>query len=98
MFSVVAAGATAYEWHLDSTSLPNGGDITGATTDTLTIANAEQADAGDYFVRVFDSDGFLDSNTVTLTVLCKFKSCLCLCSFCMLQLCVVPISLWQTDS
>ncbi len=75
-FSVAATGATGFEWFFASNSLSDGGGITGATTNMLTLANVVQADAGNYFVSVSDSDGdSIDSNPATLTVECKLQSC-----------------------
>ncbi len=47
-FSVTALNAASYAWYHDGNPLSNGGDISGADTDTLTIANIEAADEGDY--------------------------------------------------
>jgi len=38
----------SYQWQKDGVDLTDGGDISGATTDTLQIANADASDEGDY--------------------------------------------------
>jgi fibronectin-binding autotransporter adhesin len=47
--------------------LADGGDISGATTDTLTITNFASADAGDYDVVVYNACGGAVSSAATLT-------------------------------
>jgi hypothetical protein len=47
-FQVVSPVAYAWQWYKNGVALANGGDISGATTATLRIANAEAADAGAY--------------------------------------------------
>ncbi|MCA9242730.1 MAG: hypothetical protein KDA32_02150 [Phycisphaerales bacterium] len=49
--SVVASGATAYQWARDDEPIP------GATGDTLTIAAVQLADEGDYTVTVSNAEG-----------------------------------------
>jgi uncharacterized delta-60 repeat protein len=53
-FRVLAASADAltYQWLRDGVALTDGGDISGATTDTLQIANVEAADADLYSATV----------------------------------------------
>jgi uncharacterized repeat protein (TIGR02543 family) len=61
-FAVVAeANPTAqYQWFFEGDPIP------GATDAELTIASVTTADLGDYFVRVSNSVGSIDSDTVTL--------------------------------
>ncbi len=59
--------ATSFQWFL------NGFNINGGTTDTLTITDVRQADAGEYYVLVTNLAGAVESDRVTLTVECKFK-------------------------
>jgi hypothetical protein len=61
-FTVVATGATGYQWTF------NGGAISGATGPTHTIANAQAAHAGSYFVILTNAAGSLNSDPATLTV------------------------------
>ncbi len=72
----VTAGGTApitYQWQKLTgaiwNNVVNGGDISGATTVSLQIANLESADAGDYRVIVHSACGTdITSNTATLVV------------------------------
>lgn len=63
-FTVAASGTDplAYQW------LFNGNAITGATSATYTINNAQSANAGNYAVTVSNAGGSVTSSTVTLTV------------------------------
>ncbi|MEO8564295.1 MAG: immunoglobulin domain-containing protein [bacterium] len=62
-FSVLATGdSLAFQWYKDAAR------VTGATSSTLTIANAQQADAGLYFVAVGNAVGTLVSDTARLVV------------------------------
>jgi uncharacterized repeat protein (TIGR03803 family) len=63
-FSVTASGrpAPAYQWYL------NGAAISGATNSTLSLANAQATNAGDYTVVVSNTSGSVTSNRATLTV------------------------------
>lgn len=56
--AALGSGTLAYQWYFKDQPLSNGGDISGADTNTLTIANAQDgADEGLYYVVV---DGGLD--------------------------------------
>lgn len=70
-FQVTATGGSAlsYQWHRYGTNLLNGGNIAGATSSTLTISNAQAADATSYYVTVSDTAGMLDSAPASLRVL-----------------------------
>ena len=63
-FSVVASGTAplTYQWR------KNGVDIPSATTDTLTLNNAQAADAAAYSVVVSNAGGSATSPSATLTV------------------------------
>ncbi len=70
-FTVTAAGSGAltYAWYFRNTPLTNGGNISGADTPTLTIANAQRSvDDGEYYVVVSGADGPIESERATLTV------------------------------
>lgn len=68
-FTVVADGSDlTYQWRRDGVDLADGGSISGATTDTLVIAGALPADAGDYDVVVENPCGQMASAPATLTV------------------------------
>ncbi|HWW75237.1 MAG TPA: immunoglobulin domain-containing protein, partial [Pyrinomonadaceae bacterium] len=61
----VSAGGTAplgYQWQKD------GGDIPGATSPSLAVANAQDGDAGTYTVVVSNGAGSVTSEAVALTV------------------------------
>ncbi|MBM4073659.1 MAG: hypothetical protein FJ271_32770, partial [Planctomycetes bacterium] len=63
-FSVTATGTPAptYQWKKDGT------EVSGATSATLSIANAQTANAGDYTVVVSNSAGSVTSVAAKLTV------------------------------
>ncbi len=76
-FSVVVdtGPGNTFEWFFGGNLLSDGNDIDGATTDTLTIMNVVQADAGNYFVRISNSPSEpVDSNPAILTVVCKLNN------------------------
>jgi len=66
--SAVGAGTLTYQWQKDGGNLSDGGDISGATTHTLQIANAEASDEGDYRCVVTDDCGTTPSEEAALTV------------------------------
>jgi hypothetical protein len=71
IFSVTATGqpTLTYQWRKNASPLSNGGTITGATTDTLTISPTVIGDSGTYDVVVTDGFGqSLTSAPATLTV------------------------------
>jgi len=69
VFTVVATGQTAlsYQWKTNGVNLVNGGNISGATSSTLTLANVQKSQTGVYTVDVTDQAGTL-SASATLTV------------------------------
>ncbi|MDA3953838.1 MAG: immunoglobulin domain-containing protein [Bacteroidales bacterium] len=70
IFSLTAEGTVlSYQWFKNPTdTLVDFGDISGATTNTLSIANIEPADAGVYYCEVFGTCGDVTSGTPTLVV------------------------------
>ncbi len=71
VFSVSATGqpTLTYRWRKDGSPLSNGGEVSGATTDTLTINPAGSGDPGTYDVVVTDGFGQqLASAPATLAV------------------------------
>ncbi len=65
-FTVVADGTPnlTYQWYKVGT-----GAISGATSATYNIPSTQDVDAGQYYCRVTNSEGSVDSNSATLTVL-----------------------------
>jgi hypothetical protein len=63
IFSVVAVGATGYQWRKD------GVNISGETADTLSIKEAELSDEADYSVVITTEGSPLTSDDASLTVL-----------------------------
>lgn len=70
LFSVTAngEGAVSYQWRKDGVDLADGGRISGATTATLTVSDAQIADAGSYQCVVTAGCGSATSSAATLTV------------------------------
>ena len=54
-----AAGTAplVYQWRKDNANLTNGGRISGAVTDTLTVSNVSAGDVGSYILVVTNSAG-----------------------------------------
>lgn len=71
-FSVVASGATAlsYQWKTNGVNLVNGGNISGATSSTLTIANVQKSQQGIYTVDVTDTAGTLSASALLTVKTC----------------------------
>ena len=70
-FSVAATGTgLSYKWRKGSTDLVDGGNISGATTSTLTITNTLVGDAGTYSVVVSGTSpcAAITSSNAVLTV------------------------------
>jgi uncharacterized repeat protein (TIGR03803 family) len=57
-----------YQWQKNGTNLVNGGNISGATTDTLTITGISDSDAASYSVVVSNSNRSVTSSNAVLTV------------------------------
>src|SRR5205085_1299672 len=53
VFTVSASGAgLTYQWYFNGNPISNGGNVSGATSATLSIANITSANAGNYTVQV----------------------------------------------
>jgi hypothetical protein len=67
VFTVEAANSQSYQWYKQGQSSPltNGGNISGANTKTLQIANVSAADVGRYYCRI---SGELSSRSAGLMV------------------------------
>ena len=57
-----------YQWQKNATKLTNGGNISGATNSTLTIANVSDADAANYSAVVSDGYTGVTTSNATLAV------------------------------
>jgi len=58
-----------YQWKKNGTNVANGGNISGALTDTLTVASLSLSDAGSYSLTVTNGGGSTNSSAAMLTVL-----------------------------
>ena len=67
-FRVESPVASSYQWYKGVTALVNGGDISGATTATLRITNAEAADEGSYYCAATGAGETLNSRARQLWV------------------------------
>ncbi|QYM77807.1 immunoglobulin domain-containing protein [Horticoccus luteus] len=68
--SAAATGSAplSYRWQKNNVDLNDGGIISGATTDTLTLAGVQLADSGDYKLVVTNAAASVASTVATLTV------------------------------
>jgi hypothetical protein len=67
--SVSATGDNlTYQWLKNGRNLPNGGNISGATTATLSIGSFSEADEGVYNVAVFNAGGSVVSKNAAVSV------------------------------
>ncbi len=71
VFTVTASGSLplSYQWKKTGTNLVNGGNISGATTASLTISSISQADAANYSVVVTNNFGTASSSAAALIVI-----------------------------
>jgi pectin methylesterase-like acyl-CoA thioesterase len=69
-FTVVAAGnpLPTYQWQKNGVNLTDSGNISGATSSSLTIIGAQPSDAASYSVGVTNIAGGILSSNATLTV------------------------------
>lgn len=67
-FSASASGAPTYAWQFNDNPITDGGNISGATTDSLTISNASSANAGSYSCVATNTGGSTTSAAATLAV------------------------------
>lgn len=66
--AVQATSPATYQWRRNGQDLTNGGRISGATTDHLTISNVQPSDAVSYDVAVSTLCGPIESLSASLTV------------------------------
>ncbi len=64
----------AYQWFKNGIALPDGGDVSGAASPTLTLSNLLHTSAGGYSVMVSNSQGSITSLVAQLTVIDPFIS------------------------
>jgi len=71
LFGVTATGSSplGYQWQRNGVNLGDGGNVSGATTDTLTLANVASSNAANYPLVVTNAAGTAASAVATLTVL-----------------------------
>ncbi|MGA9452837.1 MAG: immunoglobulin domain-containing protein [Verrucomicrobiia bacterium] len=68
-FSVTATGwPLSYQWYKGNTQLSDGGNVSGSTTPTLTLANVSGPDAANYTVVVSNGNQGVTSSAATLVV------------------------------
>jgi hypothetical protein len=69
-FGVTATGDAplSYQWWKGGTSLTNGGEFSGVTSNILTLTGAQLVDVGNYSVVVTNSAGTTNSNPAALSV------------------------------
>lgn len=69
-FTVIASGGfLSYQWCFNGTNLPNGGNVSGATSASLAITSVQTTHAGSYSVVVTNASGSVTSSVAVLTVL-----------------------------
>ncbi len=67
--SAISGAALAYQWRKNGSSLSDGGNVSGATNATLTMANVLGADAGTYSVVVTNLFNSVTSSPAKLEVI-----------------------------
>lgn len=69
-FTVAATSPTTlrYQWQKDGVKLVNGGNVSGATSSTLTLTSVSSADAAFYRCIVLNDSSYTVSSTAGLTV------------------------------
>jgi hypothetical protein len=70
-FTVVASGTAplSYQWTKNGSALADGGNVSGATTATLSLSSLTVGDAANYTAVVTNAGGTATSNAATLTVI-----------------------------
>jgi hypothetical protein len=68
-FTVAAVNAALnYQWRKNNTNLTNGGNLSGATSATLTITNLAGTNAGNYTVVITNFSGSITSSVAALVI------------------------------
>jgi uncharacterized repeat protein (TIGR03803 family) len=68
LVSVTNLNPTGYQWQKDGTNVSDGADLSGATSNILTVANISDAIAGSYNVVVSNAFATVTSSNAVLTV------------------------------
>ena len=70
-FTVTASGTAplSYQWRFNGTNLVNGSQVSGSTSPTLSILNAQPTNAGSYSVVVTNAAGSVTSAVAVLSVI-----------------------------
>ena len=69
IFSLLATGTNlTYQWQKNNNNIPNGGRVSGATTNQLQIASSINSDEGIFKCTVSSNCGIVESNSVILSV------------------------------
>ena len=70
-FTVGVSGGLplTFQWQFNGTNLTDGGNISGSTNTTLTIANDSEADAGNYDHIISNAAGVITSSNALLTIM-----------------------------
>ena len=69
-FSVIAVGSSPrYQWRTNGVAVPNNGNLSGATTATLTITNVSALNQAVYDVVITNGTGIVTSAPATLTII-----------------------------
>jgi uncharacterized repeat protein (TIGR03803 family) len=68
LVSATSLNPLGYQWEKNGTNLVNGGNISGANTNTLTITGISDSNAAIYSVIVSNANGSVTSSNATLTV------------------------------
>jgi hypothetical protein len=66
--AAIGSGTLNYQWRFNGTNLLNGGNVSGARTASLTLANVQLAQAGNYSVVVSNAQGVAASSNALLGV------------------------------
>jgi O-glycosyl hydrolase len=71
LFGVTASGTSplSYQWRFNGTNLANGSQVSGATSPTLSILNAQPTNAGSYSVVIANAAGSVTSTVAVLSVI-----------------------------
>lgn len=68
-FRIASPVAASFQWFKNGSPVMNGGDVTGATSPVLRIANAEAGDQGSYYCAATGAGETLNSRTRQLWVM-----------------------------